>query len=40
MSRSEPVPSLESGNPYTIEWARFETGERLPLLVRRPRVVP
>jgi integrase len=40
MSRSEPVPFLESGNPYTIEWARFETGERLPLLVLRATGLP
>ncbi|PWC28177.1 tyrosine-type recombinase/integrase [Teichococcus aestuarii] len=27
-------------NPYTIEWIRFESGERLPLLVRRAAGLP
>ena len=33
MPRSEPVlPLAEEGNPYIIEWVRFESGERLPVL--------
>lgn len=33
-------PSNSEINPYTIEWARFESGERLPLLVRRSTGLP
>jgi integrase len=30
----------EAANPYRIEWTRFETGERLPLLARRDTGLP
>lgn len=32
--------SHEEGNPYTIEWVRFPSGERLPLLVCRTTGLP
>ncbi len=41
MTRSEPgLIADERGNPYTIEWIRFTSGERLPLLVRRVTGLP
>lgn len=41
MQRSPALSlSYEEGNPYTIEWARFPSGERLPLLVRQATGLP
>ncbi len=41
MPRSRGVlTSAEANNPYTIEWTRFDSGERLPLLVRRETGLP
>lgn len=40
---SRKLPAAASGqpdNPYLIEWVRFGTGERLPLLVRRQTGLP
>lgn len=41
MQRSQAsTPLSDEGNPYLIEWARFQSGERLPLLVRRATGLP